>query len=81
FGPSVKLDIEAEVGFVVGVPSAHGTPVVVARRAALRGRRQCDDRTRPSAVVSGVPRGAPRGETRQVVRGGRAGAFSRMRGR
>ncbi|MEU9862903.1 fumarylacetoacetase [Streptomyces sp. NPDC047971] len=27
FGPSVKLDIEAEVGFVVGTPSAHGTPV------------------------------------------------------
>ncbi|MFD4788682.1 fumarylacetoacetase [Streptomyces sp. NPDC058459] len=27
FGPSVRLDIEAEVGFVVGVPSAQGTPV------------------------------------------------------
>ncbi|MEV5979903.1 fumarylacetoacetase [Streptomyces sp. NPDC052114] len=27
FGPSVRLDIEAEVGFVVGAPSAHGTPV------------------------------------------------------
>ncbi|MFD6414763.1 fumarylacetoacetase [Streptomyces sp. NPDC060194] len=27
FGPSVKLDIEAEVGFVVGTPSALGTPV------------------------------------------------------
>ncbi|WP_460068492.1 fumarylacetoacetase [Streptomyces sp. YKOK-I1] len=27
FGPSVRLDIEAEVGFVVGVPSAMGTPV------------------------------------------------------
>ncbi|MEU9920959.1 fumarylacetoacetase [Streptomyces griseoluteus] len=27
FGPSIRLDIEAEVGFVVGVPSAHGTPV------------------------------------------------------
>jgi fumarylacetoacetase len=27
FGPSQRLDIEAEVGFVVGVPSAHGTPV------------------------------------------------------
>ncbi|KUM77305.1 fumarylacetoacetase [Streptomyces griseorubiginosus] len=27
FGPSVKLDIEAEVGFVVGVPSALGRPV------------------------------------------------------
>ncbi|MCX4724570.1 fumarylacetoacetase [Streptomyces sp. NBC_01306] len=27
FGPSVKLDIEAEVGFVVGVPSAQGDSV------------------------------------------------------
>ncbi|MEU1177300.1 fumarylacetoacetase [Streptomyces sp. NPDC005820] len=27
FGPSVRLDIEAEVGFVVGVPSAMGKPV------------------------------------------------------
>ncbi|MEV3871049.1 fumarylacetoacetase [Streptomyces sp. NPDC049906] len=27
FGPSVKLDIEAEVGFVVGVPSTQGTAV------------------------------------------------------
>ncbi|GAA1531416.1 fumarylacetoacetase [Streptomyces albidochromogenes] len=30
FGPSVKLDIEAEVGFVVGTPSTHGTPVPLA---------------------------------------------------
>ncbi|MEU8967251.1 fumarylacetoacetase [Streptomyces sp. NPDC048491] len=30
FGPSVKLDIEAEVGFVVGTPSALGTPVDLA---------------------------------------------------
>ena len=27
FGPSQRLDIEAEVGFVVGTPSTHGTPV------------------------------------------------------
>lgn len=27
FGPSIRLDIEAEVGFVVGVPSPLGTPV------------------------------------------------------
>ncbi|GIF12990.1 fumarylacetoacetase [Actinoplanes teichomyceticus] len=27
FGPSLRLDIEAEVGFVVGVPSRLGTPV------------------------------------------------------
>ncbi len=30
FGPSERLDIEAEVGFVVGVPSALGTPVAAA---------------------------------------------------
>ncbi|WP_250299148.1 fumarylacetoacetase [Streptomyces sp. A 4/2] len=30
FGPSVKLDIEAEVGFVVGVPSGQGGPVPLA---------------------------------------------------
>ena len=29
FGPSVRLDIEAEVGFVVGVPSRPGEPVVL----------------------------------------------------
>ncbi|MFD5123660.1 fumarylacetoacetase [Streptomyces sp. NPDC058385] len=27
FGPSVRLDIETELGFVVGTPSAQGTPV------------------------------------------------------
>jgi fumarylacetoacetase len=27
YGPAVRLDIEAEVGFVVGTPSRHGTPV------------------------------------------------------
>lgn len=30
FGPSARLDIEAEVGFVVGVPSTLGTPVSTA---------------------------------------------------
>jgi fumarylacetoacetase len=30
FGPSLRLDIEAEVGFVVGVPSALGSPVPAA---------------------------------------------------
>ncbi|MCI3224227.1 fumarylacetoacetase [Streptomyces sp. NP-1717] len=29
FGPSVKLDIETEVGFVVGAPSAMGAPVAL----------------------------------------------------
>jgi fumarylacetoacetase len=31
FGPSERLDFEAEVGFVVGVPSALGEPVPVSR--------------------------------------------------
>jgi fumarylacetoacetase len=30
FGPSLRLDFEAEVGFVAGVPSRHGEPVPVA---------------------------------------------------
>ncbi|MCX4818646.1 fumarylacetoacetase [Streptomyces sp. NBC_01142] len=30
FGPSVKLDIEAEVGFLVGAPSEQGSPVALA---------------------------------------------------
>ncbi len=30
FGPSQRLDIEAELGFVVGAPSAMGTPVTTA---------------------------------------------------
>src|SRR5215472_2333383 len=30
FGPSLRLDFEAEVGFVAGVPSPHGGPVPVA---------------------------------------------------
>ncbi|MGH3663562.1 MAG: fumarylacetoacetase [Micromonosporaceae bacterium] len=33
FGPSTRLDIEAEVGFVVGAPSPMGTPVPVDRMA------------------------------------------------
>lgn len=33
FGPSTRLDIEAEVGFVVGVPSRPGTPVPAAHLA------------------------------------------------
>ena len=34
FGPSERLDIEAEVGFVVGTPSRQGTPVPVTDFAA-----------------------------------------------
>jgi fumarylacetoacetase len=33
FGPSARLDIELEVGFVVGTPSAQGRPVPVDRAA------------------------------------------------
>jgi len=33
YGPSLKLDVEVEVGFVVGVPSAPGEPVPVDRFA------------------------------------------------
>jgi fumarylacetoacetase len=33
FGPSIRLDIEAEVGFVVGLPSNHGEPVPPSRFA------------------------------------------------
>ena len=31
FGPSGKLDIELEAGFVIGIPSAHGEPVPIER--------------------------------------------------
>jgi fumarylacetoacetase len=31
YGPSVRLDIELELGFVIGIPSAPGEPVVVDR--------------------------------------------------
>jgi fumarylacetoacetase len=30
FGPSERLDIELELGFVIGTPSAHGSPVATA---------------------------------------------------
>jgi fumarylacetoacetase len=33
FGPTTRLDIELEVGFVVGVPSSHGQPVPTDRAA------------------------------------------------
>jgi fumarylacetoacetase len=31
FGPSVRLDVELELGFVVGAPSVHGEPVAIGR--------------------------------------------------
>ncbi len=33
FGPSIRLDIETEIGFVTGPPSAHGAPVSTAAAA------------------------------------------------
>jgi fumarylacetoacetase len=33
FGPSTRLDIELELGFVVGVPSQHGRPVPIGEAA------------------------------------------------
>jgi fumarylacetoacetase len=33
YGPSAKLDVEAEIGFVVGIPSTMGRPVAVAEFA------------------------------------------------
>ena len=49
FGPSTKLDIEAEVGFVVGTPSSQGTPVPVAAfRDHIEGRaRDLGERVAP----------------------------------
>lgn len=34
FGPTERLDVEVEVGFVVGTPSTHGTPVPASAFAA-----------------------------------------------
>ena len=41
YGPSTRLDIEAELGFVVGAPSEHGAPVPFTglRRPRLRRHR------------------------------------------
>ena len=41
FGPSARLDIELELGFVIGAPSALGEPVAVDARARPRLRRRC----------------------------------------
>ena len=60
FGPSVRLDIELELGFVVGVPSALGEPVAVDERARPRLRRgagQRLERARPPGL--GVPPARP----------------------
>ena len=67
FGPSVRLDIELELGFVVGVPSALGEPVAVDARARPRLRRAAGqrlERARPAGV--GVP--PARAVPGQVVR-------------
>ena len=65
--PDRRLDIEAEVGFVVGVPRALGTPVPVDGFARARVRRRAGQRlVRPRHPGVGVP--AARAVPRQVVR-------------
>ena len=64
FGPSRRLDIEAEVGFVVGVPARPGCPVDV-RRARLR-RLPGQRLVGPRHPGLGVPAAGP--VPRQVVR-------------
>ena len=66
YEPSSRLDVELELGFVVGMPSRHGHPVPVERlrRPRLRRRaRQRLERARHAGV--GVP--AARPVPRQVV--------------
>ena len=69
FGPSRKLDIEAELGWVVGVGSTRGVPVPRGglRRARVRGRHP--ERLvgpRPAGVGVRAPRPVPRQELRHV---------------
>ena len=67
YGPSVRLDIEAEVGFVVGVPSPQGTPVPTKDFRAARLRRvpgQRLERPRPAGLGVRAARAVPG----QVVR-------------
>ena len=60
FGPSMRLDVELELGFVVGVPSALGEPVAVERRARPRLRRAAGQRLeRARHPGVGVPPARP----------------------
>ena len=85
FGPSRRLDIEAELGFVVGVPSALGerVPHRRLRRPRLRGRRA---QRLVGARHPGLGVRPPRPLPRQVVRdhhlplGHPAGRAGRARG-
>ena len=61
FGPSVRLDIEAEVGFVVGVGSALGTPVPVTAFGPAPGTDWERDRALLCAAL-GLSRGAAPGD-------------------
>ena len=69
YGPSRRLDIELELGFVVGVPSTQGEPVPAGalRRARLRRRaRQRLERPRHPGVGVRPARPLPRQELRHV---------------
>ena len=50
FGPSQRLDIEAELGFVVGAPAALGEPVAGRRLRRPRVRRRACSTTGPPAT-------------------------------
>ena len=67
FGPSVRLDIEAEVGFVVGTGSELGEPVRARGRRASRVRRLPRQRL-VGARHPGLGVRAARPVPRQVVR-------------
>ncbi len=67
FGPSARLDFEAEVGFVVGVGSRRGHPVAAGGVRRARLRRGAGQRLeRPRHPGLGVP--TPRAVPRQVLR-------------
>ena len=69
FGPSRRLDIELELGFVVGLPSTLGEPVPTSSvpRARLRGRaRQRLERPRHPGLGVRPARPVPRQELRDL---------------
>ncbi len=72
FGPSVRLDIEAEVGFVVGTPSSMGSPVALSAFPGPRLRPLPTERlVRPRHPGLGVRPAGP--VPRQVLRHVRVG--------
>ena len=78
YGPSERLDIEAEVGFVVGVPTGLGEPVDIAdfaRARVRRGARQRLERARHPGLGVAAARPVPGQVVRDVglAVGGAAG--------